>query len=123
MPLLFIFRVSGADIPYNLQSRIDLLSHVIPARTESLGQDKVEQLPENNTMVEIADNPEMSGFTDSNQDHSDPFHGYLSQISVKSITAQRASYWNNELVTSMGFDIAPESKDVTGLYNHIPLAP
>lgn len=99
------------------------MSHVIPARTESLGQDKVEQLPENNTMVEIADNPEMSGFTDSNQDHSDPFHGYLSQISVKSITAQRASYWNNELVTSMGFDIAPESKDVTGLYNHIPLAP
>jgi len=114
-----IFQRDDIESPYNDQTRIDILSHIIPARTEPLGQQLVEQVQKNNTAVEIFDNPEMGGFTNSNQDHSAPFHGYYSQVSPKNNKQSRARYWNVILDISI-YPITSNS-DLTKLANSIGL--
>ncbi len=110
-----IFRRNGDVVPYNEQTKIEILSHVIPARTEPLGQTLVVQNQNNSATVEVEINQNMAGFTNSNQDHSAPFHGYYSEISSKSNTQQRAVYWN--LVLDSSIDLREE--DLTGLSNSI----
>jgi len=113
-----IFKRDDNDFPFNEQTRIDILSHIMPARTEPLGQTVVQQTVENNTVVEISDNQNMGGFTNSNQSHSAPFHGYYSQLSPKPDVPiqQRAVHWNLILSRSLRFD---EGIDYTGLKNNI----
>ena len=96
--------------PYNEQTKFDIMAHVIPARTEPLGQED-----------EIAGLSNMSGYTNSNQDHSAPFHGYYSEISAKDKNQtikrkQHAAYWNLVLDRAIFFPIANDN-DLTGLVN------
>jgi len=115
-----IFQLAGNDIAYNEQSKIDILSHIIPARTEPLGQQAVAKEAVKNTEVEITDNFALLGLTNSNQDHSAPFHGYYSEISAEDRNAavkrrQRASYWNTVLDASLNL---PDTS-YSGLKNDI----
>lgn len=81
------FRRGNTVVPFNQATEFEILAHVIPARTLTLGQVL--------THGEIRENPEMLGLTNSNQDHSAPYHGFYSEKSKKIITAQqRAAYWN-----------------------------
>lgn len=113
-----IFERDGQVVAFNDAMNIDIMSHVIPARTEPLGQVGVENKQQNNSTVEIFDNIQMVGFTDSNQDHSAPFHGYYSEITPKPnlTTQQRAVYWNLVLERSFRY---VDGIDYTGLKNNI----
>jgi len=113
-----IFQLAGNDIAYNEQSKIDILSHIIPARTEPLGQQAVAKEAVKNTEVEITDNFALLGLTNSNQDHSAPFHGYYSQLSPRNRELQRAAYWNTVLSESLNL-IPQRLNDLTGLNNNI----
>ncbi len=108
------FSNGATPVPYQPSTAFEILSHVIPARTEPLGQ--VE------TGGEISSNPEMTGFTNSNQDHSAPYHGYYSEVSpnpAASTQQQRAAFWNEVLTNSLDLDPLAPSNDLTGLKNGI----
>jgi hypothetical protein len=83
-----------------------ILAHIIPYRTNALGQ--VES--------DITSNEILSGFTNSNQDHSAQFHGYYSER--RGVIPFRAGYWNNILQESFAFD---SDTDYSGLVNGIGL--
>ena len=87
------FKEDGVVVPYNEENKFRILAYSIPARTEPLGQAS--------TSGEIQINPEMTGFSNSNQDHSAPFHGYYSERSLKNNKQQRAAYWNTVLDASL----------------------
>lgn len=61
----------------------------------------------------------MDGFTESNQDHSAPFHGYYSEISIETNNRkqQRAIYWN--LILSESLFYKAKLDRYTGLKNSI----
>ncbi len=104
-----VFLLNDVDVPYNEENKFRILGFVIPARTEPLGQIETEG--------EIDFNKLMLGFTASNQDHSAPFHGYLSQTSHGGSFRKRAMYWNSVLTLSLGKE--PGGAGLTGLYNGI----
>lgn len=87
------FKEGDIDIPYSLENAYKILAHAIPARTEPLGQ--AHTLGE----IETNGNLGMIGFTNSNQDHSAPFHGYYSQS--RNDTSFRANYWNSVISKSL----------------------
>jgi hypothetical protein len=111
-----IFRLGGEDVPYNEDTKFDILAHAIPARTGALGQ--VITFGE---IGSLENNESMSGFSNSNQDHSAPYHGYYSEISRKQniSTQQRAAYWNLVLDKTLRLDI--QRNDLTKLSNGIGL--
>lgn len=113
-----IFQLSKNAIPYNDANRINILSHIIVARTEPLGQAEIGLDTTNTSRGEISSNLEMVGYTNSNQDHSAPYHGYYAQPSVRDVRfQQRAAFWNTLLTVSMGLN--PLGNDLTGLKNNI----
>ena len=105
----------GTDnIPYNELNKFDILAHAVPARTEPLGQ-------ESNVNGEVSLVVGITGYTNSNQDHSAPYHGYYSEFSVRDMGSDtkrqhRAKYWNSVLNTSVQLK---ENIDYTGLKNSI----
>jgi hypothetical protein len=104
------FSSGGAPVLYNEDTAFDILAHAIPARTKSLGQTL--------TFGEVGgflNNANMDGFTDSNQDHSAPYHGFYSDNSKENNQQQRAIYWNTVLRDSLR--LAPE--EYSGLRNGI----
>lgn len=110
---IFKLGVNKPPVPYNEQTKFDIMAYVIPARTEPLGQ-------EDEIGGEITGISNMSGYTNSNQDHSAPFHGYYSEVSTKDKNQiikrkQRATYWN--LVLSDSLELG--SANYTGLKNTI----
>jgi len=106
-----IFLRDGDVVPYNAENVFDILSYVIPARTNALGQRSVSG--------EIDDDPgELTGFTTSNQDHSAQFHGYYSEQTVEQGgKQQRAAYWNALIDDGLNLDV--DNKNYTGLRNNI----
>jgi len=82
------FRRGNTAVPFNQDAAFEIMAHVIPARTFTLGQ--VEVAVGN----EIGGNQPMAGFTNSNQDHSAPYHGFYSERSLENSSQQRAAYWN-----------------------------
>jgi len=67
----------------------DILSFIVPGRTEPLGRDDV-----------LTGAIELLEYTASNQDHSAQFHGYYSEL--RSDASFRARYWNNLLLETIG---------------------
>ena len=72
----------------------EIMGHIIPARTEALGQ-------LTGTPAEAHDREDNQGFTDSNQGHSAQFHGYLSEPH-----RGRGNYWLR--VMEEGLDLRPD---------------
>lgn len=91
------------DLPIDVDTA-DIIGHILPARTHALGQ----QI----TGGELFDNVNLL-FTNSNQDHSGQFHGYLSE--VRDQGAVRMRFWN--LLLSNGVNLAPD--DYTGFRNSV----
>jgi hypothetical protein len=83
-----------------------IIGHIIPARTKSLGQ--MKKLDLNQVSSEISAVEHNVGFTDSNQGHSAEFHGYLGDTEVST----RDDYWLDVMET--GFGLNP---DITGSYS------
>ena len=104
-----IFKQGDTIVPYYGNTRFDIIANVIPARTEPLGQSL--------TGGEVDSNFGLDGLTDSNQDHSAPFHGYYSESSVENGDSLRASYWNLVLRNSIRHTL--DNSKVTNLYNGI----
>jgi len=92
------FQKGGVAVPYSQDTAFEILAYTVPARTESLGQALMPT-----TTGEINFNESMGGFSNSNQDHSAPFHVYYSEISLESPVQQRAIYWKKVLSESLGF--------------------
>ncbi len=74
----------------------DAIAHIIPARTEALGQ-------LNRTGGEVRGNIPLN-LTSSNQDHSAQFHGYLSE--PKGGSRVRLQFWLNMM--RIGFEIGED---------------
>ena len=80
----------------------NIMGHILPARTQSLGQLDV-------VGGEI-DSVQSLNFTNSNQDHSAQFHGYLSEIRPSGLPTRKL-FWQNLL--DQGFEL--EDEDYSGL--------
>lgn len=85
----------------------DIMAHILPARTHALGQ----QI----TGGELGNNEDLF-FTNSNQDHSGQFHGYLSE--VRNQNAVRMRFWNLLLRRGVDLNIL-DDRDFTGLNNSV----
>lgn len=88
---------------------LEIMGHIIPARTKSLGQVDVEEQRLQSVPFNLISSylNMRSGFTNSNQGHSAEFHGYLSEAG-----RGRETYWLQ--VMEQGIGLKP---DVTGSYS------
>jgi len=105
------FKEGDIDVPFKASTWFKILAHAIPARTKAVGQ---------SNMLIVAGQALMSGFTDSNQDHSAPYYGYYAEKTITPLALtgqQRAAYWNEILSESLG--LLKVSGDYTGLKNDI----
>jgi hypothetical protein len=99
--------------PYTQEQRnyLEIMGHIIPARTKSLAQLDVEderKRPNNPVpFLSISNTVPMGGFTNSNQGHSAQFYGYLSEPE-----RGRGNYWLQVMVKGIGLN--PE---LTGSYS------
>jgi len=110
-----IFARDDNNIAFNENNKFNILSRIIPVRTEPLGQWQSSDM--HARLSEINSDIQLLGLTNSNQDHSAPFHGYYSEISTVPgfRIRQRASFWNQVLSTSIGLN----PSQLSGLYNGI----
>ena len=100
---------SGSE-SYSTEQRnyLQIMAHIIPARTESLGQVNIDKERKRTTSPPLFtgftdSNHNMAGFSNSNQGHSAQFHGYLSEGG-----RGRAEYWKQ--VMNKGLDLKPNKE-------------
>jgi hypothetical protein len=99
-----------SQTPEGFHAYAQIIGHIIPARTVSLGQmekpDPDDPMPESSEISAVETH---EGFTDSNQGHSAEFHGYLGDTEVST----RDDYWLD--VMEKGFGILQREGNYSGL--------